>query len=190
MALSNYTALLTSQHRSKPKFAAWVEAITAPLAENVETMRQLYSAFDLDTARGAQLDTIGVWVGADRRVLTPLNIFFSFDAPGLGFDQGVWRGPYETNTGVTRLDDETYRALIRVKVAANMWDGSLSTYQELMQLALPPANTFYAVDNQDMTITVHVTGPALSAPLSALLQTGALSTIRPAGVSIAGYVLP
>lgn len=190
MALIDYTQYITAQHRQSPKFMAWVAAVTKPLAENVEAMRTLYAAFDLDLAQGAQLDTIGLWVGASRRVLVPLAIFFSFDTAGLGFDQGVWKAPYETATGVTLLDDETYRALLRVKIAANKWDGSLSTYQTLMQLAFPPGNNFFAVDNQNMTITIHVTGPKLSAALSALLQTGTLSTIRPAGVSIAGYVLP
>ncbi len=190
MASIDYTELLTSQHIKRPKFLEFVAELTKPFAENVDTMLALQQAFDLDVAEGKQLDTIGLWVGASRRVVVPLAIFFSFDTVGLGFDEGIWKGPFDVSTGITYLDDATYRSLIRTKIAANSWNGSLNDYQDLMQLAFPPANNFFAVDNQDMTMTIHVTGPVLSAVLSALLQSGALSEIRPAGVAIAGYVLP
>lgn len=186
---TDYTQLITSQYGKLAKFTKVVEKVTVPQAQDVDVALSLPSLFDVDVAEGAQLDVIGQWVGASRLVRVPLAIFFSFDTVGLGFDEGVWKNRTDADSGVQYLDDATYRLLIKTMIKANSWDGSLWQYQEIMQTAFPD-NTFFAVDNFNMTITVHVTGPTLSAIMSALLQSGELSEIRPAGVSIASYVLP
>ncbi|MGC7970039.1 DUF2612 domain-containing protein, partial [Salmonella enterica] len=68
--------------------------------------------FDLDQAIGVQLDAVGEWVGISRNITVPLaGVYFSFDIAGLGFDQGVWKGPFDPDTGLTTLDDDTYRLL-------------------------------------------------------------------------------
>lgn len=188
--LDDYVELVPSLNRSATKFLSTVRAFTGGPLDIRTAALALNEAFNLDTAIGVQLDAIGLWVGVTRRVAVPLDIFFTLDLAGKGFDQGSWKGPYDVDSGLVLLDDETYRGLLRVVILADHWDGTLTQYQVLMQQAFPPANTFYAVDNFNMTLTIHVTGPELSAVLTALLQSGALYDIRPAGVAIAGYVLP
>jgi hypothetical protein len=84
--------------------------------------------FDLDQAAGDQLDIIGLWVGVGRRVKTPpIGVYFSLDIVSVGFDQGVWQGPFDPSMGITLLDDDTYRLLIRAKIGANHWDGTLAS---------------------------------------------------------------
>lgn len=188
-ALTDYGLLLTSQYRSKPNFSTLVRVLTTGLSGTTAALRDLADLFDVDTAEGDQLDIIGEWVGASRVVAVPLAIYFSLDTSGLGFDEGSWRGRTDAPSGTRYLDDVTYRRLIKTVIKANYWDGSLRQYQEILQTAFV-SNTIYAVDNFNMTLTIHVTGPHLSEIMSALLQSGRLSQIRQAGVSIASYVLP
>jgi hypothetical protein len=141
--------------------------------------------FDLDTAIGVQLDAVGQWVGRTRFVTQPLaNLYFSFDTTGLGFDQGVWNGPFDPTSGLVRLDDDTYRQLLRAKVILNSWDGSIAEAAESLSLLLNnPSSIVSIVDNQDMTMTVGISGVVPSPLITALLQGGYLP-INPEGVGV------
>jgi hypothetical protein len=188
-AQTDYRELIPSMNRSAERFATMIQELTQGPLDIRGASLALNEAFNLDTAEGSQLDAIGLWVGVSRQVVVPLDIFFTLDLAGKGFDQGSWKGPFDVDSGLVLLDDETYRRIIRVVILANHWDGTLTQYQVLMQQAFPD-NTFFAVDNFNMTLTIHVTGPELSAVMTAMLQSGVLYSIRPAGVGIAGYVLP
>lgn len=129
----DYLRLITSQHRGRPRFAATVEALVAPLADLQDFLATVPGAFDLDSAIGAQLDIAGLWVGRSRQVETPLQgVYFSFDTDGLGFDQGNWKGPFDPDAGLVSLDDESYRTLLRTKIAANAWDGTLPSAAKIL----------------------------------------------------------
>ncbi|AOI57444.1 hypothetical protein WI26_07410 [Burkholderia diffusa] len=127
-SLSDYAALVTSEHRDKPRFMATVGALVQPLVDQINVLVSMPAKFDLDNAVGVQLDDVGLWVGVSRKIRTPLTgIYFSFDIAGLGFDHGTWKGPFDPDTGLTVLDDETYRLVIRAKIGANHWDGTLES---------------------------------------------------------------
>ncbi|OON35644.1 hypothetical protein BTJ39_22205, partial [Izhakiella australiensis] len=94
--MSKYTDLITNYHAGKPKFVAHVDLSTRALTDTSETLNALLAAFDIDTAVGTQLDILGEWIGRSRIVSQPISgIYFSFDTDGLGWDQGVWQGPYD-----------------------------------------------------------------------------------------------
>lgn len=103
---SKYVELTTSQYRDKPKFTAMVEGVAQPFADTAEFLEGFAALFDLDTADGPQLDAIGLWIGASRDLEIPIsNVYFSFDTPGLGFDEGLWNGaPTEYVTAATSYD--------------------------------------------------------------------------------------
>jgi len=186
--MSEYTDLITSQHADKPKFRALVEASTQPLFEAGEAAYSMSQAFDLDVAVGAQLDVLGQWVGLSRFVpVTITGVYFAFDTAGLGWEQGVWRGPFDPVEGLSRLDDETYRLMIRAKIGANHWDGTLTGWQQIMDQVFGNTDTVvFAVDHQDMSMSVHFAGEAPSTLFAGLIRSGALP-LKPAGVRIAGY---
>lgn len=187
---TDYTELITSEHADKPKFKALVQLVAGAFGGTTDLTLSLPDAFSLDTAIGEQLDAVGKWVGITRNLQSPLLIYFSFDIAGLGFDQGVWFSPFDPVSGVVVLDDETYRLVIRATIAADHWDGTLTSYQTIMNQALAgTGNSIYAVDNQDMTMTIHVSGPPLSEVVKGILNSGQLA-IKPAGVSIASYIIP
>lgn len=182
----DYSSILTTQYSegAAPNFHQLVNLLGAAFGANFDVMANAYTFFDLDTATGVQLDQIGLWVGAKRRLEIPLDIYFSLDVSGLGFDEGVWKGPFDPSTGLTILDDETFRMVLRGVIAFNKWDGTTLQYnQNLEAIFAGTGTTVYAIDNTDMTMTLVERGAPLSAVMKALLVSGALH-IKPAGVGI------
>jgi hypothetical protein len=186
----DYLALITPSHRGKPKFAATIKAIIEPVVAQHDFIEHLPLDFDLDQAIGAQLDAVGEWVGRTRFVKTPISgAWFSFDDTDFrGFDRGVWFRPFDTPSGITRLDDETFRTLLRAKIAANNWDGTLPAAKAALEIIFPNGETSIVItDNQDMTITFGVAGVIPSALFIALLADGYLP-LKPEGVG-ADYLI-
>ncbi|WP_025138073.1 DUF2612 domain-containing protein [Achromobacter sp. DH1f] len=189
--VEKYLNLITAFHRGKPKFSAMVEAVAQCFVGAQDCYGTMVPAYDLDDAVGVQLDAVGEWVGISRNVRTPLEgVYFSFDVAGLGFEQGVWQGPFDPDTGVTSLDDETYRVLIRAKIGANHWDGTLEGSAEILNFIFGGTNTFVFIqDNGDMSIDIGIAGSRPSAVFLALL-TGGYIPIKPEGVRVNYYIVP
>lgn len=188
-SLSDYLALITTEHSDKPKYMAMVEAVVQPMVDALNASQGLPADFDLDQAIGAQLDIVGLWVGIGRRVKTPLvGVYFSLDVVGLGFDQGVWKGPFDPDSGVVALDDETYRVLIRAKIGANDWDGTLSGSKAILDPVFSGATHVFIQDNQDMSMTIGVSGEPPTA-ISLALLTGGYIPIKPEGVRVDYYIV-
>jgi hypothetical protein len=188
-----YLKLITSEHADKPRFVSTVSvsADASTLIKNLlDGMRS--GTFDLDDAVGVQLDTVGEWVGISRNIDTPItNVYFSFDIEGLGFDQGAWKGPFDPTDGITRLDDDTYRLLLRARIGANQWDGTMESSKEILDLIFDiNATGTYAFirDNQDMTMTVGIAGTVPPALNLALLTKGYIS-IKPSTVGIDYFIV-
>lgn len=184
---SDYTSLITSEHASKPKFSAIVAAVAQCFADQINVMQAIPAAFDLGTAVGVQLDAVGLWAGITRQVKTPLNVYFSLDTASLGFDQGSWQGPFDPSAGLVSLDDATFRTLIRAKIAANSWDGTIpgaaAAYANLFNGS---GSYIFLVDNQNMTMTVGISGAIPSAVLRALFA-GNYLHLKPEGVHVDYY---
>ena len=131
--ISKYTSLIPSQHQSAPKYMAMITLWSQMFVDVQDLLLSLPDEFDLDEAVGEQLDSVGIYVGYSRNVEAPIpSVYFSFDTPGLGWDQGVIFGPFDPTEGLTSLDDETYRTMLRLKIAANSWRGDLPTAATLL----------------------------------------------------------
>lgn len=181
----SYVSLITSYHRGKPKFTATVRVTAEAAADLINTAQALPGAFDLDSAIGAQLDAVGEWVGRSRFIVTPIdNAWFSFDTAGLGFDQGVWRDPYASDTGLTRLDDDSYRVLLRAKIAANGWDGTVEDAAAALDLVFGGnGSILYIEDRQDMSMIMGLAGSLPNALIIAMFGGGYIP-IKPGGVRV------
>lgn len=177
----DYLLLVPSANASKPNFRAVLTASIQPLVDGQNTRLD----FDIDTAVGVQLDAVGLWVGQSRRVEVPItDVYFSMDIERNGFDQGVWFGPGANAAGVSLLDDETYRLILKIKIAANTWDGTLAGAQVVLSALRSNGTYLFMQDNFDMSITIGVAGIIPSALFVALI-TQVFSWIRPATVNIA-----
>lgn len=134
MAIDKYLNSVTSQHRDKKKFIAWLSSSLTIIDHAYIMTKNIDNDFDLDNALGVQLDMLGQSIGR-KRMLTfqPLND----------------HNPV--------MDDETYRLVLKAKVAMNNWDGKTESAYGIWD------NTFKDIglqiqDNQDMSMTAYVTG--------------------------------
>jgi hypothetical protein len=187
--VSDYTSLITSEHADKPNFMAMVAAVAQCFVDQQSLLLSIPDEFDLDNAVGVQLDAVGLWVGIGREITTPLTgVYFSLDIPGLGFDQGVWQGPFDPDTGVTSLDDGTYRTLIRAKIGANHWDGTLDSSADILDSIFPDGTYAFIQDNGDMSITIGIAGVVPSTLFLALLSGGYIP-LKPEAVRVAYYLV-
>lgn len=186
---NDYLDLITSEHIDKPLYRAAVEALMAGPADIANMELELPSKFDLDIAAGVQLDSLGQWVGITRRVAIPLSgIYFTWDAEAVvGWDLGTWRGEFDPVAGIVVLNDADYRTLIRAKIAANSWDGTIPAAVAAYQLVLPE-QLIVIVDNQDMSMDVLLIGPPLTAVERALIL-GDYLLLRPATIQVHPYNL-
>lgn len=190
MTVASYTNLITSEHADKPNFAAWVAALCQPFVDEQTVIDAMPAGYDLDSAVGSQLDTVGEWIGISRDLQIPLTgVYFSFDTDGLGFDEGTWLGPFDSTTALTVLPDDSYRTLLRAKIANNQWDGTIPSAYSFLNPILGEDNLVIQ-DNCDMSMLMGVIGNvALNAVTTALLENGYLD-VKPVGVRINAYISP
>lgn len=183
--VNNYLKYITSNHHDRPNFAAMILALTQPAVDLIESTVIANYNYDLDVATGVQLDAIGKWIGISRNIAVPVaGVFFAFDTAGVGFDQGTWFGPGNSATGVTVLDDVSYRTLLRAKIGANHWDGTANSLLGILRDAFVGTTASFAVeDTQDMAMNIKYTSAGLSSVQIALL-TGNYLIPKPAGVKV------
>jgi hypothetical protein len=180
--VSTYLALIPSANAALPKFTGMVAAACQPFVDAINFFESMTGTFALASANGAQLTTLGLWVGVGRYV-SPLVAWFSFDTAGVGWDQGVWwqLGEQQT-TGSLTLDDTTMLLLIHAKILWNKWDGTTPTLYTILS-GLFPNCLVTITDNLNLSITVTVIGQNPSAPLK-LMATGFLLPFVPIGVTV------
>lgn len=184
--MTKYTDLITAEHALRTKFVATIGASTQAALDQQALAVSLTAAFDLDTAVGVQLDAVGAWAGIKRSVLIPLTgVYFAWDTMGVGWNQGYWKGQFDPSQGLSNLGDTSYRLLIRATIALNHWDGTIGGAIAAIT-PLFPLNYVYIQDNQDMSITVAVSGPPVDL-VSAALLTGGYLALKPVGVRLNVY---
>ncbi|KFB97009.1 putative bacteriophage protein [Trabulsiella guamensis ATCC 49490] len=185
--MSKYTDLITNYHATKQKFFDHIDLSTLPFIDVSAAMSGLITAFDIDEAVGVQLDILGLWIGRSRVVSQPISgVYFSWDTDGLGYDHGIWQGPFDPDDGYTTLSDDTYRVILKAKIAINNWDGRNDSLPPILDAATAGSGLrMQIVDNQDMTISVWVFPETdiadVSLELIAAIRQGYL-TVKAAGV--------
>jgi hypothetical protein len=189
--LSAWLNKITPNFQTKPDFMNTVALTLQPLADALTQISLIPSLYDLDTAVGAQLDTVGEWVQASRFIQTPATgVYFAFDTGGVGFNQGTWLGPYDPTTALTRLGDDTYRNVIRAQIAANGWDGSLTgLYAAWNNIFAGSSARILIQDIGGMHMLYALYGDAPDAITLALFTQGLFAT-KPAAVQIDAFVTP
>jgi len=190
-SLDDYLNLITSEHRNKPKFVAALTAVLQPLVDEQARLDQIPPLFDFNTATGSRLDAVGLWIGRSRNVPVPItDVYFSFDTAGVGFDEGVWLGPFDPVTGLVSLPDDFYRLILGVKILLNRWDGTVPQAYEIWDTIFAGSGfSMVIIDNQDMSMDFGLVGDTAPALTIALLLAGYL-TPKPDGVRINDYLTP
>jgi len=184
-----YPGLVTSQHQ-QPRFTALVAVLTQPLVDAQALLASLPAAFDVDTAVGVQLDAVGLWAGITRVLRVPLSgVYFAWGGEGVGWAQGIWKGPYDPESGLTSLPDDVFRRLIKARIAANAWDGSIPGAYNVWESAFADTGSIIMIqDNQDMSMVVGIAGMRPDAATQALLM-GNYIPLKPEGVRVSWYAV-
>jgi hypothetical protein len=133
MAMQEYLDRITSEHRDKPKFIAWLTTILTPADDIYNCINKIDDAFDLDKAVGNQLNVLGELIGVSRTLV--------FQPPDMS----------------PLLDDETYRLVLRAKIGKNMWQGTKPEIQEIWKEMFSDLQ-LDLIDNEDMSMTGVIYG--------------------------------
>lgn len=153
--------LVTSQHNQQPRYMQTVALSVDPYIHGQNTSNSYWTLFDLDTSVGQQEDMLGEWVGITRYVTIDVPSFFTFNNKELGFDKGRWYTAHEVSKQQVRLGDEDYRFLLRARIIANYWDGTIEgayyawdtlfrpyNLTVLIQDGFPRSNRYFSFDDQ------------------------------------------
>ena len=187
--MSKYLERITNYHVTRTWFPQHIDLITRPFGDVATMVSGLVRQFDIDQARGEQLDILGQWIGRSRQVKAPLtDVYFTFDKEGLGWEQGTWLGPYDPETGFTSLSDDVYRLVLKAQIAINGWDGSVAGLDSLLAVVFAGSGIeMQIIDNLDMSVTINAIAlngiAATSAELIAVIKAGELN-VTAAGVRI------
>ena len=187
--LTPYLNLVTSEHADKPKFLASISASIQAWADLSVLLDSITTLYDLDIAVGQQLDIVGQWVGISRNLkLSIAGIYFAFDTSNVGFDQGVWQGPFDPDSGLVQLPDDHYRLLIKATILNNVWDGTTDHAYILANTVFQSYGlSLFIEDPCNLTMNLDLIGSGAPDALTLALFTGGYLSIKPAGVHIANY---
>lgn len=184
-----YLDLVPSEHRDRPNFITMLTDLLQPLGDLQINVGLMPSLFDIDTAVGDQLDKVGEWVGVGRDVQVALTgVYFSLDSATLGLDQGSMQGPDDPTSGLVVLPDSGYRTLLRARIAANHWDGSIPDAYNVWDIAF--SGTGFSIGILDLggMHMVYILFGLVPDALTLALFTGGLLDLKPAGVKIDMYI--
>lgn len=143
-----YADLLSQANYNREKFNLLLRSMLKPGVSLIECLQSLNLVFDLDNAVGDQLDIIGNIVGASRL----LN--------------------YVPASGDRVMDDNEFRIVIKLTIAQNAWDGTLGSLKEIYEQTLGEGVKIKFTDNQDMTVTINVSGDLTTREVEILRDAG------------------
>ncbi len=164
MAVQDYINKIIPQHRSQPKFIAWLTVILQMQQDARDFIESINAAFDIDNAVGVQLDILGQILGQPRL----LN--------------------FQPSSGSSILTDDYYRLVLKAKILNNQWDGTREHYDSMLSTVF--ANLPIVIsDNSNMTIGIAYIAGSSDAYIGELLSHGYLFPVS-AGISASLVSVP
>jgi len=196
--ISFYTGLITSEYQNSQNFMTFLSTL-AQMIKNIDDCNMtIDAAFDLDEVNGEALsgeilldqggDLVldqGGNLMTDSQDWSGLSVNAQLDILGelIGVSRTV---NFQPTGGVSPvLDNRTYLLLLKATIGMNTWDGTIDSLAPLWQ-TLFPGGTIKVIDNQDMTMSVWVSG-GFSSIIKDLIFNGYIVP-RPEGVLI-NYIL-
>lgn len=159
--IDNYLKLITSQHRSQPKYREMLESLLRYSDDIFSLAVTLDDEFDVELATGMQEDILGVLVGMNRT---------------LNFQPEKDLSPV--------LDNAAYRTLLLAKIAQNMWTGGILDLRELWYSLF--GSGIIIQDNQNMTVDVIIVGKFVTQIIKNAIKEGYIIP-KPLSVRVNAY---
>lgn len=189
MAVSDALALLPSKHRGKPKFVEMVTQTLTPIDDQKTVALQMQELYDIETAVGDQLKSIGDWVGAPAAVpdVTRIEGLFGFDGQDgeLSWTEtddpsviaGFWRESGSSGYRGVDLNEEQYRTVIQAQIYKNSCKCTISDAYTILNMITDEPYVIF--DSGQMFV-----GLCVGAPARFDLQFMRLMYPKPAGVQL------
>lgn len=187
----DYLALITVQYQNSPKFMEWINSLIDMIEDVVDVSDSITTSFDVDSAVGPQLDTLGKIIGVSRNLPIPIEGgFFSWydgtaDTEFLGWEAASWRGPNDVGgISMNELPDDAYRQILKFKIVQNDWDGSADDLYRAWETVFADDDLELKIeDGQDMSVAYTITGSLIPATVQAVISQNYVP-MKPAGVSV------
>jgi len=189
-----YKNLLIIQYNDKPNAQAHIEALIRS-AMIFDVAKEVERGFDIETAKGVQLDILGVYLGSDR-IVTGV----AFDRTYFGFVEYGATSPFdfagyikysdevpdvqfrsykESKQSLFTLNDEEYRLILKLKIIQNNTIPSVKNIDEVMSIFFGDNVIF--TDRQNMSIS-YIFNKGLARLITIAVSEGLLP--RPSGVGL------
>lgn len=179
-----YRNLITSEYRLAPRFNAMVRKMVDYNCLLDEATLKITDMFDVDTAKGDQLDILGACVGVSRdlsfeptpagrgEIVCPTPEELSKDTASESIYK-IYKTPtpaYLSEIDVIRGDspsamddaplitDDIYRIMIKARIVQNVWKGNVLDLYELWGNLFPDNLGIQIQDLQDMSYNIVLVG--------------------------------
>lgn len=159
----DYTTLITSEHATKSNFMALVGLLANGVGDVTSLTQGIPQDFDLDSAVGVQLDTVGLWVGQSRVINGVITVGFFGFADTLGaktfgeLNNASAGGPFwdlgEQYTTTTVLGDALYRQFLYAKILRNQSNGTTAELEQALADILGVVVTIQDPGTQSLGVT-------------------------------------
>lgn len=156
--IAYYSSLLILQYVSLPKASATIKTLVTPVVMDL-LPNQVENGFQIGTAVGVQLDTLGKYAGVTRS----------------GF------GP----NGPITLNDSDFTKFIQLAIVENSMNASLASIQTLLHTYFD--NEIFVFDYLNMRISYFLASDAISLDLATLFITEGLLP-KPLGVQLSSTI--
>lgn len=170
--IGDYASLITSQHKHKERFNLMIKAVSQPMIDCFNFLKNLNSKYDVENSNDPYLETLARWTG------TPLIIAGAAQLEYFGFDDqenaltfgeigdpsvgGYFRESGQSGTGGLVPTGEFLRRLIQAKILKNHSTGNIKETKQILSLVLDH-DQFKVMDNNDMTVSFINLAPRITA---------------------------
>ena len=178
-----FLKLPTWQHR-RPKFLRILRFVIDPLVDVMNVNHMVSTRhYNIDTSPGQELDRLGIWIGENRQIFPPINdAWFTWDdKKHTGWNRAYWRDANNPQSGMFELPDPIFRLLLKAKIIANHWDGSIPQLYDIWFTMFGGTFGLAVVDNLNMTMFAYIAAKENDSVLHAILRDEKLP-IHPTGV--------
>ncbi|VWB88031.1 bacteriophage protein [Burkholderia aenigmatica] len=194
--MNNVEKTILSQYANSPTLCQLIKNFDQYIDPQADIDAFLANIWRIDTAVGRGLDIWGKIVGLEngRYLRVPYTeISFGFNEAGTDSSDSFGSGTFFSGTYLTRnfaLSDDAFRTLILVKAMANIADGSIPGYNQLLRNLFAGRGRCYINDLGNMMLRYTFEFNLEAYEIAILTQSGALP--RPTGVlaSVMQLVLP
>lgn len=194
-----YTNLLIIQYQAKPKTKAFLTSVLKIILAN-DIILKIRDAYDLETAVGVQLDTLGDYVGVSRTYEIAENpdqtLFFGMidgnNSDHVANPQNFCKGFNTTNNlsnwfitsglKVVTMDDTLYRQILKLKIKLNALDHTTESIDEILASLFDGKVILYDTNNMELVYRITELNEFIKAVLNKKLLP------KPACVGVRGII--